>query len=732
MSATTSPAVPWNGGRSPAAAFALLPRTSIGTRMVNAIDFGSRPARRAHSWICFTFAAYSSGPSIAGGRIPMGCQPSPIVAARRSAAPVCPPIQIGMPPRCTGLGSTWMSRTEQYLPSNVTGSVVHADRISRMYSSVTGPRSSNGGAPSASNSSRSQPTPAPRMTRPFESTSVVASILAARRGLRYGITRTLIPSRTRVGEMAQHRERLEIVLRESSRKLSAGGVRVHRLRRRHRHDDVVGDEQRVVAERVRLLGDLEDDVEAGQRPATRKRKPELHDVSSEKGDSWNRTADMVSLSGMQFFDVVVIGAGHAGCEAALAAARMGCRTLLLTMNLDAIGQMSCNPAVGGTAKGHLVREIDALGGEMGRVTDRAAIQFKTLNASRGPAVRASRAQCDRARYRAAMKQTGEREPNLEVRQGQAARFIVAGGRVVGVEDQLGVADQARAVVVTAGTFLRGLIHVGLNRQSAGRAGEFAAIDLSGALSDLGLTLGRLKTGTSPRLRRSTIDYAGLAEQWGDDEPWPFHWATKRLALRQVACHVTYTTPATHDVVRANLDRSPLYSGVIDATGVRYCPSIEDKVKRFADRERHQVILEPDGLDTEEVYANGISTSLPVDAQEALVRSIPGLERAEIMRPGYAIEYDFVHPTQLAPTLECRAAPGLYLAGQINGTTGYEEAAALGLWAGVNAASAVLGREPFLPDRSECYMAVLVDDLVTRGTLEPYRMFTSRAEYRLLR
>ncbi|PYM89606.1 MAG: tRNA uridine-5-carboxymethylaminomethyl(34) synthesis enzyme MnmG [Candidatus Rokuibacteriota bacterium] len=434
---------------------------------------------------------------------------------------------------------------------------------------------------------------------------------------------------------------------------------------------------------------------------------------------------------MQFFDVVVIGAGHAGSEAALAAARMGCRTLLLTMSLDAIGQMSCNPAVGGTAKGHLVREIDALGGEMGRNTDRAAIQFKTLNASRGPAVRSSRAQCDRARYRGAMKHTVESQGRLETRQGQAVRFVLDGGRVAGVVDQLGVVYRARAVVVTAGTFLRGLIHVGLARHSGGRAGEFAANDLSEALRDLGLTLGRLKTGTSPRLRRSTIEYGQLEAQWGDAEPWPFHWATERPQLPQVACHLTYTTERTHEIVRANLDRSPLYSGVIDATGVRYCPSIEDKVKRFADRARHQVILEPDGLETEEVYANGISTSLPPDAQEELVHSIPGLERAEIMRPGYAIEYDFVHPTQLFPTLECRAAPGLSLAGQINGTTGYEEAAALGLWAGVNAAAAVLGREPFLPDRSECYMAVLVDDLVTKGTLEPYRMFTSRAEYRLL-
>ncbi len=431
------------------------------------------------------------------------------------------------------------------------------------------------------------------------------------------------------------------------------------------------------------------------------------------------------------WDVIVIGAGHAGCEAALASARMGCATLMLTMNLDAIGQMSCNPAVGGTAKGHLVRELDALGGEMGRVTDLATIQFRILNASRGPAVRSSRAQCDRARYRMAMKRVVESTPGLDVRQAQATRIVLDGGRVSGVEDGIGAVYRGRVVVVTAGTFLRGLIHVGLRSQPAGRAGEFPAVDLSECLRGLGLTLGRLKTGTSPRLRASTIDYDRLEAQWGDAEPWPFHWAHASFPLRQVACHITHTTAATHEVIRRNLDRSPLYSGAIEAAGVRYCPSIEDKVLRFAERERHQVILEPDGLDTEEVYANGISTSLPIDVQEEMVHSIPGLEHAEIMRPGYAIEYDFVPPTQMRATLETRAVPGLYLAGQINGTTGYEEAAALGFWAGANAASAVRGAAPFLPDRSEAYMAVMVDDLVTKGTLEPYRMFTSRAEYRLL-
>ncbi len=431
------------------------------------------------------------------------------------------------------------------------------------------------------------------------------------------------------------------------------------------------------------------------------------------------------------WDVIVVGAGHAGCEAALAAARMGSSTLMLTMSLDGIGQMSCNPAVGGTAKGHLVREIDALGGEMGRVTDLATIQFRTLNASRGPAVRSSRAQCDRARYRAAMKGVIEHAPNLDLRQGQVSRVLVEAGAVIGVEDTLGVRYRARAVVVTAGTFLRGLIHVGLRHEPAGRAGEFAAVALSDSLRELGLTLGRLKTGTSPRLRASTIAFERLEAQWGDPEPWPFHWAHRGFPLPQVACHITYTTAITHALIAENLDRSPLYSGVIEAAGVRYCPSIEDKIHRFPDRDRHQVILEPDGLDTEEVYANGISTSLPMDVQEALVRSIPGLERAEIMRPGYAIEYDFVPPTQMKPTLETRAVPGLYLAGQINGTTGYEEAGALGLWAGANAACAARDLPPFLPDRSEAYMAVMVDDLVTRGTIEPYRMFTSRAEYRLL-
>ncbi|MDO3378219.1 tRNA uridine-5-carboxymethylaminomethyl(34) synthesis enzyme MnmG [Geoalkalibacter halelectricus] len=431
------------------------------------------------------------------------------------------------------------------------------------------------------------------------------------------------------------------------------------------------------------------------------------------------------------YEVIVVGAGHAGCEAALAAARLGCATLLLTMNMDTVGLMSCNPAIGGLAKGHLVKEIDALGGEMGHNVDATGIQFRTLNTKKGPAVRASRAQADRNLYRMRMKQVVEDQPGLDLKQGSVKSLLLEGTRVVGVTTREGLSFAGRTVILTTGTFLQGLVHVGLTNFPSGRAGEPPSEGISDQLRALGLRVGRLKTGTPARLDANSIDFSRLEAQPGDDPPRPFSFMTRQITTPQVPCHITYTNARTHDIIRAGLDRSPLYTGKISGVGARYCPSIEDKVMRFPEKEQHQVFLEPEGLGTREVYPNGVSTSLPPDVQLAFLRTIAGLERVEIMRPGYAIEYDFFPPTQLRPTLETRAIAGLYHAGQVNGTSGYEEAAAQGLVAGINAALACRGTEPLVLTRDSSYIGVLIDDLVTLGTEEPYRMFTSRSEYRLL-